>query len=197
MELNQNKKYTIELASIFNRFIAINIDFIIIAIAYFLLYYIIDILIPVSESLLIALLRFIGVIVIPWFYFAFQETTGNYATIGQKIMGIKVTDEYYRNISFGRSTARFFLKMYLSAMLLSSIGFVIAFFTKKKQALHDLIVKTIVIKDTGETTEKPVEKVIKVCGDCKTVYHPNKSDFAKGTFICPICGKENIIWNKK
>ena len=46
-------------------------------------------------------------------------------------------------ISFGRATGRFFSK-YLSALLLL-IGYIMAGFTERKQALHDKIAKTYVI----------------------------------------------------
>ena len=47
-------------------------------------------------------------------------------------------------MSFGRATGRHFAK-YISALLLG-IGFIIAAFTAKKQALHDLIAETLVLR---------------------------------------------------
>jgi uncharacterized RDD family membrane protein YckC len=48
-----------------------------------------------------------------------------------------------RRISFARATARHFAK-YISTLILF-IGFIMAAFTAKKQALHDLIAETVVV----------------------------------------------------
>jgi uncharacterized RDD family membrane protein YckC len=47
-------------------------------------------------------------------------------------------------ISFGRATGRFFAKIISSIILF--IGFIMAGFTEKKQALHDMIAGTLVIR---------------------------------------------------
>jgi uncharacterized RDD family membrane protein YckC len=46
-------------------------------------------------------------------------------------------------VSFGRASGRFFAKI-LSSILL--IGYIMAAFTKKKQALHDIIAGCLVIR---------------------------------------------------
>jgi uncharacterized RDD family membrane protein YckC len=66
------------------------------------------------------------------------------ATVGKRVMSIVVTDLHGGRISFGRATGRHFAK-YLSAFLLG-IGFIMAAFTSKKQALHDIIAETVVVK---------------------------------------------------
>ena len=59
-------------------------------------------------------------------------------------LGLQVTDLEGRRISFGRASGRFFGKI-ISAMILY-IGFMMAGFTEKKQALHDMIAGTLVIR---------------------------------------------------
>jgi len=59
-------------------------------------------------------------------------------------LGIIVTDINGEKISFKKASARYLLK-FLSASILF-IGFIIAAFTSKKQALHDIIAETLVIK---------------------------------------------------
>jgi uncharacterized RDD family membrane protein YckC len=49
-----------------------------------------------------------------------------------------------RRVSFGRASGRFFGKL-LSGMTLL-VGYVIAGFTERKQALHDIIANCIVVK---------------------------------------------------
>ena len=77
-------------------------------------------------------------------YFAGMESSDSQATLGKMAMGIKVTDLYGRRISFGRATGRFFGKI-LSSIILG-IGFLMAAFTEKKQALHDMMSDTLVLK---------------------------------------------------
>ena len=59
------------------------------------------------------------------------------------MLGLVVTDLKGERISFMRATGRHFAK-YISAFLLG-IGFIMAAFTAKKQALHDMIADTLVV----------------------------------------------------
>jgi len=81
---------------------------------------------------------------IHWLYFALFESSFRQATLGKIVMNIVVTDEHYRRISFARATGRHFAK-YISAILLT-IGFIMAAFTEKKQALHDILADTLVVQ---------------------------------------------------
>jgi len=66
------------------------------------------------------------------------------ATPGKKLLSIKVVDLNGNRISFWRAVGR------AAGQFLSSIffiGYIMAFFTKDKQALHDLMAGTLVIKD--------------------------------------------------
>jgi uncharacterized RDD family membrane protein YckC len=80
----------------------------------------------------------------PWLYEAFMTSSEWQATVGKRVMSIIVTDLQGKRISFTRATGRHFAK-YVSALLLG-IGFIIAAFTTKRQALHDMIAETLVIK---------------------------------------------------
>ena len=66
------------------------------------------------------------------------------ATPGKMACGIKVTDLDGRRISFGRATGRFFGKILSTLILL--IGFLMQPFTARKQALHDILAGTLVVK---------------------------------------------------
>lgn len=83
--------------------------------------------------------------ILSWLYFALFHSSKWQATLGKKILGIKVADAYGERIRFGRATGRYFAKALLSGILL--IGYIIAAFTERKQALHDLIAGTIVVED--------------------------------------------------
>jgi len=80
----------------------------------------------------------------PWLYEAFMTSSEWQATVGKRVMFIVVTDLNGNRMSFARATGRHFAK-YISVFLLG-IGFVIAAFTAKKQALHDMIAETLVMK---------------------------------------------------
>lgn len=79
-----------------------------------------------------------------WLYEAIMVSSTSQATLGKMAIGIIVTDEDGKRISFGRATARYFGK-FLSGLILN-IGYIMAGFTQKKQALHDMIAETLVVK---------------------------------------------------
>jgi len=86
-------------------------------------------------------------IAILWLYEAWMISSSKQGTLGKMVFGLKVVDsETGAPISFGRATGRHFAK-YVSAFT-CLIGFIIAGFTAKKQALHDLMVSTVVVKTT-------------------------------------------------
>lgn len=86
----------------------------------------------------------VAAVVGQWLYFAYSESSSWQATVGKKVLGLKVTDLDGNRISFGKASGRFFGKI-LSGMILN-IGFIMAGFTDKKQALHDLLASTLVVK---------------------------------------------------
>jgi uncharacterized RDD family membrane protein YckC len=79
-----------------------------------------------------------------WLYYAIMESSSYQATIGKMAFGIMVTDLNGNRISFFKASNRYFAKV-LSALLLG-FGFIIAGFTPKKQALHDIIAGCLVVK---------------------------------------------------
>ncbi len=82
-------------------------------------------------------------IIFEWLYFAFMESSSKQATFGKIIVGIIVTDLDGNRISFAKATGRYFGK-FLSGFILG-IGYLLAAFTEKKQALHDIISSCLVV----------------------------------------------------
>jgi uncharacterized RDD family membrane protein YckC len=82
--------------------------------------------------------------VLNWLYYAFLESSAWQGTLGKKALGLEVTDLSGQRISFGRATGRHFAKIISSIILF--IGFIMAGFTEKKQALHDMIAGCLVIR---------------------------------------------------
>jgi uncharacterized RDD family membrane protein YckC/Tfp pilus assembly major pilin PilA len=85
--------------------------------------------------------------VFAWLYSALLESSSRQATLGKMAFGIRVTDLDGQRIGFGRATGRYFGKIVSSIAF--GIGFVMAGFTQRRQALHDKIARTLVLrKDT-------------------------------------------------
>ncbi len=83
--------------------------------------------------------------VLQWLYFSLMESSKHQGTLGKIVLKIKVTDVEGNRISFARATGRYFGKI-LSGMIMM-IGYIMAGFTEKKQALHDMLASCYVIKE--------------------------------------------------
>lgn len=81
-----------------------------------------------------------------WLYFALMESSECQATLGKRICKLKVTDTEGQRLSFQRATGRYWAK-WLST-LTCLVGYVMAAFTERKQALHDMIASTLVLRQT-------------------------------------------------
>jgi len=79
-----------------------------------------------------------------WLYCAFMESSAWRATVGKRLLGLQVMDTEGRRISFGQATVRHFMK-FLSLFCLM-IGFLMAGWTKRRQALHDIPTDCLVIR---------------------------------------------------
>ena len=89
-----------------------------------------------------AILSWIVLLVAQWLYYALMESSAKQATLGKMALGIIVTDTDGQRISFLRATGRYFGKI-ISALILM-IGYIMAAFTERKQALHDIMASTLV-----------------------------------------------------
>jgi uncharacterized RDD family membrane protein YckC len=81
-----------------------------------------------------------------WLYFAGFESSPLQSTLSGRILGLRVTDLNGEPVSFNRATARHFA-MYLSATTPFAIGYLMVFWTKRRQTLHDYITSTVVVKN--------------------------------------------------
>lgn len=92
----------------------------------------------------IILSAFIFLILVPWIYFAYLESSRNQASLGKMAIRAAVTDMQGNRITFSRATLRLFGK-YLCVLTLF-IGFLIIAFTAYRQGLHDKIAGTLVFR---------------------------------------------------
>jgi uncharacterized RDD family membrane protein YckC len=105
----------------------------------------------IGPQLVLLLISFI----LGWLYYAGLESSSWQGTVGKRLMRIVVTDQYGRRISFGRASGRFFAKI-VSAITLF-VGYLMAAFTERNQALHDLMAATLVVRQehVGALTAQP------------------------------------------
>ena len=84
-------------------------------------------------------------LVFTWLYHALMESSEWQATVGKKVLGLVVTDMAGQRVSFWRATARHFAKI-ITNMVPAFIGYIMAGFTEKKQALHDMLAGCLVLR---------------------------------------------------
>jgi uncharacterized RDD family membrane protein YckC len=80
-----------------------------------------------------------------WLYFAGFESSRFQSTLSGRILGLRVADLNGEPVSFNRATARHFA-MYLSALTPFAIGYLMVFWTKRRQTLHDYLSSTLVLR---------------------------------------------------
>jgi len=94
----------------------------------------------VSSVFIYVVLAFVG----QWLYEALLTSSSWQATLGKRVLQLKVTDELGNRIGFGRATGRFFAKI-VSSMFFC-IGFIMVGLTDRKRGLHDMLAGTLVMK---------------------------------------------------
>lgn len=77
-------------------------------------------------------------------YHIIMECSAKQATYGKQILKIKVCDLEGKRIGTGRSISRNLFKIF---SLITIIGYLLSFFNKKQQCLHDMMADTLVMKD--------------------------------------------------
>lgn len=82
--------------------------------------------------------------VVAWLYWAGMHSSRYQATLGKLVFGLRVVDFHGERISFLRATGRHFATI-LSGLILM-IGYIMVAFTRRRQALHDVIAQTLVVR---------------------------------------------------
>lgn len=109
---------------------------------------------PFASATGIAMIALIYVIAIgiPLLYFSWMHSSVNQASLGKMAVGIKVVRTDGQRITFWRAFGRYFA--YMLGGFTLGIGYVMAAFTERKQALHDMISDTLVV-DKWAYTDHP------------------------------------------
>jgi uncharacterized RDD family membrane protein YckC len=85
---------------------------------------------------------------VAWLYFAGLERSSWQATLGKMALWLRVTDLDGQRIDWRAATLRFFSRFI--SLWIVMIGFIMAAFTRRKQALHDIMAGTLVLKRSRE-----------------------------------------------
>jgi hypothetical protein len=97
---------------------------------------------------------------IPFAYFAAFEASPWQGSPGKRCLGLKVADRTGRRFGLGRSLLRQAMKCF--EMTLSGLGYVLAAFTPRRQAFHDFLAGTLVLK------AGPAERSLDACRNSRS-----------------------------
>lgn len=93
-----------------------------------------------------------------WLYSTLFESSFYQATPGKRALGLIVTDGEGNQIDLGRAAGRSLVKFLISNIF--GIGYLIALFTEKRQALHDIAAGCLVL----EKISAPAPRAFSQCG---------------------------------
>lgn len=79
-----------------------------------------------------------------WLYYTLFEASPWQATPGKRMLRLYVADIFGRRLTFGRAAARNAAKLISSLTFL--VGYLVAGFTPRKQALHDILASCLVLR---------------------------------------------------
>ncbi|MFN7115360.1 MAG: RDD family protein [Saprospiraceae bacterium] len=143
--------YKVEYADFGHRFVAVLIDAVIISVTVIAVGFIVfSFLTQINKTpgadafATVGVTIYLALPILSWLYFAIFESSEKQATPGKKVFNIRVTDLNGNRISFGRATVRHLGK--IISFLTVYIGFLMALYTKRKQALHDMISNCLVME---------------------------------------------------
>jgi uncharacterized RDD family membrane protein YckC len=127
------------------RWMASALDWLFVGGIFIVLAFIAVVLIEDKDERLVIALSIVGFIPLTKIiYHIVMECSAKQATYGKQILKIKVCDLEGKRISAGRSIGRNLFKIF---SLITIIGYLISFFNKRQQCLHDMMAETLVMKD--------------------------------------------------
>jgi uncharacterized RDD family membrane protein YckC len=87
-----------------------------------------------------------------WLYMASMESSAWQGTLGQQLMGLRVTTVAGARVSFARASGRYFAQ-WLS-VLICGMGYLFNLWTSRRQTLHDMIAGCVLVR-RGLTAPAP------------------------------------------
>ena len=88
---------------------------------------------------------------VPLLYLGILPATPMQATIGKRMVDLRICDRSGKRIGLARSLLR--LAAFVPSIGLAGAGFIIAAFTPRRQALHDLVAGTFVVSRAATTEQ--------------------------------------------
>lgn len=98
-----------------------------------------------DQRIMAFLIPFPVIFVVKLIYGSIAEATQSQATVGKKLLNIKVTSMDGSRVSFGISLVRNFSK--ILSVIPVFFGYLYSFLNKKNQCWHDIAANSLVIKD--------------------------------------------------
>jgi uncharacterized RDD family membrane protein YckC len=98
----------------------------------------------IGTVIILYLSLILGRFILVWLYHALLESGPHQSTWGKRALGLKVTSFTGGRISFGHASGRYFSTLITNMTM--GIGYLMVAFTDRKQALHDMIAGTLVIR---------------------------------------------------
>ncbi len=83
-----------------------------------------------------------------WLYCSILESSPMQGTLGQQLLGLKVTDLAGRRVSYLRATGRYF-GQFLSS-LICGVGYLFNLWTPRRQTLHDMVSGCVLVRPEPE-----------------------------------------------
>lgn len=80
-----------------------------------------------------------------WLYFAQMQSSTKQQSVGQSALSIQLLSIDGDKVTFGQATGRYFA--HFLSVLTFMIGYLMFFFTDKKQCLHDMVANTLVVRE--------------------------------------------------
>ncbi len=100
----------------------------------------------VISGLMLEILDFAQLTLIWALYYGVTESSERQATFGKRLVGIYVIDADGQRLTFGKAAIRFLLGV--AAALPLGIGLFMIGWTERKQGLHDMIARCLVVRNS-------------------------------------------------
>src|SRR5436190_2580688 len=123
------------------RFLAYLVDSVVLCTALFILTFVAAFVGETGLYLVCAL-----VVLGPILYWGLMQASPRQATFGKALLGMKVTDASGNRLTLPRSLGRELAK--IASVIPLGLGYVMAAFTGRKQALHDMVASTLVARES-------------------------------------------------
>jgi uncharacterized RDD family membrane protein YckC len=157
-------------AGFWRRFLAYCVDGFLVSMAYYAVYIVLIFALGLGSAfmggssdvalqgqmLLFGVLSSASYLVISALYFVLQESSTAQATLGKRLLGIKVTDNEGNRLSRAHALGRW--ASHLVSYATFYIGYVMAGFTERKRGLHDMVAGTLVVDQWAYTDRPELQK---------------------------------------